>query len=168
MTRHVELHWLYSANSTKELLKEAQSSSRALAMFKLKSQHVAKQLAVTIDYRTILTPPQQIMFEKILRIGPDALATEGGPKSSDIKELSDLTTEMIRAQNENTYKERTMQEIDQILSDVYDDDILNEKMSKTKYYFDLLDTWHGILAAVGRDVKKSYTESIRLRNKSAR
>ena len=68
------------------------------------------------------------MFEKILRIGPDALATEGGPKSSDIKELSDLTTEMIRAQNENTYKERTMQEIDQILSDVYDDDILNEKM----------------------------------------
>ena len=58
----------------------------------------------------------------------DALATEGGPKSSDIKELSDLTTEMIRAQNENTYQERTMQEIDQILSDVYDDDILNEKM----------------------------------------
>ena len=35
---------------------------------------------------------------------------------------------MIRAQNENTYQERTMQEIDQILSDVYDDDILNEKM----------------------------------------
>ena len=32
-------------------------------------KHVAKQLAVTIDYRSILTPPQQIMFEKILRIG---------------------------------------------------------------------------------------------------
>ena len=35
---------------------------------------------------------------------------------------------MIRAQNENTYQERSMQEIDQILSDVYDDDILNAKM----------------------------------------
>ena len=35
-------------------------------------KHVAKQLAVTIDYRSILTPPQQIMFEKILRIGKGA------------------------------------------------------------------------------------------------
>ena len=60
--------------------------------------------------------------------GPDALATEGGPKSSDIKQLSDLTTEMIRAQNENTYKERSMQEIDQILSHVYDDDVLGTQL----------------------------------------
>ena len=45
---------------------------------------------------------------------------------------------MIRAQNENTYQERSMAEIDQILSDVYDDDILNSKMVRpfrrdTKY-----------------------------------
>ena len=85
-------------------------------------------MAISGNYRKLLTLPQQIMFEKILRIGPDALATANTKSpQSDIKTLSDLTTEMIRAQNENTYKERNMQEIDQILANVYQDDILNSE-----------------------------------------
>ena len=57
---------------------------------------------------------------------------------------------MIRAQNENTYQERSMAEIDQILSDVYDDDILNSKMVRpfrrdTKYSIQLIKEQDKIL-----------------------